>query len=461
MLSTVRARVTLIALAAMFATLSLGAVALLLVLRQSLVDEIDRTISNRALDIAFEIDVTNELDNAGFPGDPETFVGIIERPGDGPILDIHNDDEPDARELVGLLVGDPTTDGSIVIDTPGSASVSSITQTEGADNLRIVFTEVTEGSELVVVARTLDGVDRTVSQVRTIALIAVPLLSLLVAALVYLLTGRALRPVDRMRAEVDSITAGDLGRRVEGSGRPDEISRLAGTMNSMLARLESAQSRQRRFASDAAHELRSPLASMRAQLDVDLAHPETVEWERSASHVRGELDRTQRMVEDLLILARSEDGSSMAVGQGLVDLDDLVLAEASSLAVPESITLGTSQVSAASVRGNADHLRRVVNNLVANAVRHATTMVVVSVAEQNGRAIVVVDDDGAGVPAEDRERIFERFVRLDEARSRDAGGSGLGLALAREIAAAHGGSLAATENERGGARFVLDLPAAG
>ncbi len=461
MLATVRRRVTFIAFVATALTLTAAAIVLLVVLRRSLVDEVDSQIANRAIDAAVEIDFTNELDNAGFPNDPEVFLGIIERyPGEEPLLEIHNDDVPDVNEVLALL-GEDGFPGDIAWDEPGDGALPSVTLTEGVDNLRVVFTEVEAGSEIVVAARTLDGVDRTVGQVRTGALVVVPILTLLVSLLVYELTGRALRPVEGIRAEVETISGTDLARRVEVGSRPDEISRLAKTMNGMLERLESAQERQRRFAGDAAHELRSPLASMKANLEVDLAHPETADWNRSAAHLRNEVDRMQRMVEDLMLLARSDDGARPdPSAQRLVDLDDLVLTEAATLARPDGVAIGTSYVSAASVRGNPDHLRRVITNLLANAVRHASSMVVVTVAEQRGRAIVVVDDDGAGVAPEDRERVFERFVRLDEARTRDAGGSGLGLALAREVAQTHGGTLTVDANERGGARFVLDLPAA-
>lgn len=458
--ATVRGRVTFVAFVAMLLTLSAGAIVLLALLRQSLVNEIDRTITNRAFDVAAEIDVRNELDSAGFPNDPETFVGVIEQDADGPILEIHNDDQPSALELLSYVDGGVTGQKSFEFGKPGRASIQSISLTEGADNLRMVFAQVSTGDEIVVVARTLDGVDRTVGQVRATALATVPLLALLVSVLVYALTGRALRPVDRMRTEVDAITAGDLTRRVKGSRRADEVSRLALTMNSMLERLESAQDRQRRFASDAAHELRSPLASIRAQLDVDLAHPDIARWDHTVAHVRNEVERMQHMVDDLLIMARSEDGSHDLASRELVDLDDIVIAVVARLRPTSSVDIDTSGVSAATVRGIPGHLRRTVNNLLVNALRHAENTVSVSLTTEDNQAVVMVDDDGDGVRPEDRERIFERFVRLDEARSRDAGGSGLGLALGREIAVAHGGSLSASNNDAGGARFTLKLPSA-
>lgn len=460
MLSTVRRRVTLIALVATGLTLATAGFGLLTVLRSSLVDEVDTQISNRAFDIVVEIEVTNTLGNASFPNDPETFVGVIERfATEAPFLDVHNDDSPDVGEILNLTNIDARS-GSIELDAPANASLRSVTLTEGADNLRIVFTEVAPGEEVVVVARSLDGVDRTVERVRLGVLFAVPVLTLLVGLLVHALTGRALSPVEAIRSEVETISATDLSKRVPVGERPDEISRLALTMNEMLSRLEAAQDRQRRFTGDAAHELRSPLASMRAGLDVDIAHPETVDWNRSAQHLRNEVDRMQRTVEDLLLLARADGAERLSLASArLVDLDDIVLSTAATISVRDGVEVNTSKVSAAAVRGNADELQRLVNNLLANAIRHASSLVELSVGERDGRAFIIVDDDGDGIAPDDRERVFERFVRLDEARSRDAGGSGLGLALARELAVAHGGSLSADANSRGGARFVVDLPA--
>ncbi len=450
-MGTVRGRVTLVAFLVTLAALTAGALLFVSVLQQSLTDEIDRTISNRAWDVATGIDINNTLDSASFPSDPETFVGVIEAPFDAPLLDIHNDDVPDPVELIEVF-------DAVGFDEPVDAAIESITLTEGSDNLRIVFAAVESGDEIVAVARTLDGVDRLISTVRTQSVVVVPLLALLVAALVHLLTGRALRPVEAIRSEVETITASDLSSRVpEGTG-DDEIARLARTMNAMLGRVESSQVAQRRFASDAAHELRSPLASMRAQLDVDLAHPDRADWPATAQSVHGEVERMQLLVDDLLTLARSDAAQPAVTTAALVDLDDLVMVAGGHVVVPDHIRLDLSGVSAATTRGDSGQLQRVVTNVLANAMRHARSTVTVSVAELDGRAQVVVDDDGDGIAPEDRRRIFERFVRLDEARSRDAGGSGLGLALAREVAAGHGGTLVAEASDSGGARFVLDLP---
>ncbi len=464
MFRTVQGRLTGVALIATLLSLTIGAVVLLALLERSLVREVDQSIRNRAFDVSVEVDITNSLDPSSFPNDPETFVGIIEDPFGLPILDVHNDDEPSVEAL--LAIFDSIDEA---FDEPTNGSVESITLTEGSDNLRVVFMPVELGDELVVAARTLDGVDRTIAEARRFAVVSVSLLTLFVGGLVYLLAGRALQPVERMRSEVESISGGDLGRRLPlrnddvgtSESSQNEIDRLAITMNSMLGRLEESQEMQRRFTSDAAHELRTPLASMRAQLDVDLAHEATADYKATSKRMSAEVDRMQRLVDDLLGMARAENGSLDPARVGLVDLDDVVLAEISVLAPRVAVRIDTSAVSAASVRGNLDDLRRVVTNLLTNATRHAREQVVVSVYEEGGHSFVRVDDDGSGIPEADRDRVFERFVRLDEARNRDSGGSGLGLALSREIAALHEGDLIIETSSLGGARFVLRLPVAG
>jgi signal transduction histidine kinase len=471
----VRSRVALTALVVTLLALALAGFALLRVLHASLLDEVDTALLNRASDIADDIDINNELDAAGFPTDAESFVGIIEFPlgPNGadlpPIIEVHNDDAPDANQVMAVL-SDGRRGSDVQLDVALDASVPSLTATNGNDNMRMVATDVETGDELVVVARSVNSIDRTVASTRRFLFVAVPLLAGLVGLVTWSLAGRALAPVEAMRREVEEISGSDLGRRVPEPKADDEVARLSRTMNSMLERLDADQQRQQRFSSDAAHELRSPLASMAAQLDVDLAHPDQVDWQRTAAVLRSDTARLQRMVDDLLVLARpGADPAAAGTGHGLrpapqVDLDDLVLAEATRLRGTADgvsrITIDTSGVSAASTRGNADELRRVVDNLLANAVRHATTTVVVSLYEDDHSCHILVDDDGPGVPEAFRRTIFERFVRLDEARNRDTGGSGLGLAIVAEIIARHHGTVEASTSPQGGARFQVNLPKA-
>jgi signal transduction histidine kinase len=286
----------------------------------------------------------------------------------------------------------------------------------------------------------------------------------LVGALTWVLVGWALRPVDSIRSQVDEITGAALDRRVAEPTGQDEISRLARTMNAMLDRLQTSSDRQRRFVADASHELRSPLASSRAQLEVAVAHPETTNWSTTAAELLEENHRMERLVADLLFLAR-RDGFTEDPRVGPVDVDDLVLAEVSRVRDRGQVAVDISTVTAARVEGDQEQLGRVVRNLLENAERHAHSTTRVELHRQNGVVELVVADDGPGVPASDRERIFDRFHRLDDSRSRRDGGAGLGLAIAREIVTAHGGTIwadepgPATNGARPGARFVVRLPA--
>jgi signal transduction histidine kinase len=271
--------------------------------------------------------------------------------------------------------------------------------------------------------------------------------------------GRALRPVEDIRARVETISARRLDARVPQPATPEEVARLARTMNEMLGRLQRAVEEQRRFIADASHELRSPLARMRAELEVDAVHPGSADPAATAASVLDETVALQRLVDDLLLLARGDAGALEAAGWGPVDLDEVVDRVAGDLRAAGERRVDARGVRPAQVTGSPDQLRRVVANLLDNAVRHARDRIVVTLAElPGGRVELVVSDDGPGVPPADQERVFQRFTRLDDARSARDGGAGLGLAIARDIAERHGGTLT-LDPGRPGARFVLTLPA--
>ncbi|MFF3849436.1 sensor histidine kinase [Streptomyces sp. NPDC002328] len=285
----------------------------------------------------------------------------------------------------------------------------------------------------------------------TVMLIGFPLLLAVVAGVTWLVTRRALRPVEGIRREMAAITASaDLARRVPEPDTHDEVARLARTTNETLTALESAVERQRRFVADASHELRSPIASLRTQLEVGAAHPELLDVPGAVA----DTVRLQDLAADLLLLARLDAGERPA--ETRVDLAALVREEA---AHRTGVTVDAEPVEVAGSRGQ---LGRVLANLLDNARRHARAEVSVSVRRESRRegewAVVGVADDGEGVPEADRERVFERFVRLDAARSRDEGGAGLGLAIARDVAERHGGTLTVRQATAGGALFELRLP---
>jgi signal transduction histidine kinase len=287
-----------------------------------------------------------------------------------------------------------------------------------------------------------------------VLVIGVPLLVGLVAALTWWLAGRALRPVEAIRAEAAAITASTIHRRVPEPATDDEVGRLARTMNSMLDRLEESSLQQRRFGSDASHELRSPVASIRTQLEVALRRTDA-DWRAVAQKVLDEDQRLDEAVAELLELARAEEGAATEPTD--VDLDEVVLEETGRT---YRVPIDTHQVSAGRVRGSGAQLSRAVRNLLDNACRHAHAHVEVALEAVDDEVVLVVDDDGPGVPAEQRVRVFDRFTRLDEGRARDAGGVGLGLPMVRAIVERHSGTVTVDDAPIGGARFVVRLPAA-
>jgi len=457
---SVRARTTVIAVAVFTVAVAGAAVFLLAVLRATLVDELDTAVDSRAADIAAQIDVGNDVISLGAGIDADTLAVVFSV--DGGFYD-SSDETIDALELAEVFDA---------FDEPFDLSLPDLEFTEGSDRMRAVaifsdvapfadpdsvIVEVGDEDLITLVATSLDGVDRTVGRIRTGALILGPVLVALVGLLTWTLSGRALRPVEAIRTEVEAITSTDLDRRVPEPRGRDEIARLATTMNSMLDRLETSQNRQRRFVADASHELRSPLAAMQARLDVERRHPEP-DWPSIAESLQHDALRLQRLVDDLLLLARADD-DQIRSRQELVDLDDVVFAAIQSVTTGD-IAVDTSVVSAGLVVGDPDQLHRLAVNLVENAARHATSTVRIELVEQTGKVMMFVDDDGTGIAPEDRETVFDRFIRLDDARARSSGGSGLGLAICREIVDAHGGRILIGEAPIGGARIGVELPGA-
>lgn len=455
---SLRFRLAAIAALIMLLTAAALSVALLTTMRSALLREVDDANTNQALDYSENVLVLEDLEFERQPLDLETIFVVID--ATGTVL-TGNDDDIDPAEFVSQL-------DLAAVEFPDTAvsslSLSPTENTVGEQAMRAAWTSlVLEDSDTptwAIVAQSIADIERTTTVLRNGLLAAAPLLAAIVGLLTWWLTGRSLRPVDVMRQDVDRITSRSLNQRISLDAADDEISRLGETMNGMLDRLERGQQRQQQFVSDAAHELRTPLASMAAQLDVDAEHPTVADPHLTAQHLRSEVTRLQNMVEALLALARSDQSAGKSGSETLLDLDDLVVEAAQRIPRDDqSPQLVIDAETGAVVRGNSPALERIVENLVANALRHAATEVAVSVRVGVGPGVVVVvDDDGPGVPPEDRDQVFERFVRLDDARARDAGGSGLGLALSREIARTHAGTLTAEDNASGGGRFVLRLP---
>lgn len=367
----------------------------------------------------------------------------------------------DSRHRV--VASSPSVDGEppVVGLEPRPGQVLTVTSSslpigEGARYVVVARGATTpDGPVVVLVAQSLEAVQQSTSIVTGLLALGYPLVLLAVALTSYWLTGRALAPVEAIRRRVASIEGtAELGARVPVPGGGDEVARLAETMNSMLARLQVGSEAQRRFIGDASHELRSPLSTIRAAHEIGVLHPAVADWPTVSREVLSELDRVDRLVADMLLLARSDEhGLTLHVED--VDLDDLVRAEGERLAradLAEVVVLAPP----VRVRGDRHHLERALRNLSDNAARHARTRIELRLRVEREAAVLEVVDDGPGVPEADRDRVFERFVRLDESRARDSGGTGLGLPIARQIARAHRGDLVLADSQ-GGARFVLSI----
>jgi signal transduction histidine kinase len=314
--------------------------------------------------------------------------------------------------------------------------------------------ETPRGSLVLNVASPLGDLQRTVNRISNALLIFVPILVGLVGAMTWFMTGRALRPVSDITKRVQVISGSTLHERVPEPAVDDEIGELARTMNAMLDRLEAAVERQKRFVSDASHELRSPVASIKTQLETALLHPETTDWPAVASTLLAEDSRLELLVDNLLALARLDEGVRRTPVE--VDLDEVVFEQtARTFRVP----VDRSRVGAGRVVGVPQEFASVVRNLVDNATRHARSQVLVTLATVGPFVRLTVEDDGPGIAVSDRSRVFERFTRLEEGRTRDRGGSGLGLALCRRVVEASGGKIFIETSELGGASFVVELPA--
>jgi signal transduction histidine kinase len=320
---------------------------------------------------------------------------------------------------------------------------------------RILATGVAtaDGDRIVLVAESMDAVDDSTEAILTALLLGLPILAVAVGFATFLFVGRTLRPVEAMRRQAATITAQNLHARLPLPAADDEIAAFATTMNTMLDRIEASAAAQRLFVADASHELRSPLTTVRANADLLLGADLQEKPARSVERIRAESARMSRLVEDLLLLARVDDQQAPARRED-VDLDDLVFAERERVAIeyPQLRIEGT--VSPVRVTGDRDQLTRVLRNLVDNTVRHARCRVTISLAAQVGQGEIVVGNDGPPIPAADRERIFDRFVRLDDSRSRDGGGAGLGLAIARDIVTTHQGALTVDSLSEGAAMRV-------
>ncbi|GIG59653.1 two-component sensor histidine kinase [Longispora fulva] len=315
------------------------------------------------------------------------------------------------------------------------------------------------GAETVLVAQSLYPIHEAVESEVTLLAAGYPILLLLVGAATAVFVGRSLRPVEAVRRQVALITDRHLHARVPVPGPRDEIRHLAETMNAMLDRLEVASRAQRRFVADASHELRSPLSTITLGLELlDTPPPGGVD-PGTVALLRGEAARLESLVADLLLLARADE-RGLSPRWADVDLDDLMDSERTRLRALPGLTVN-ARIDPVRVRGDRDQIARAIRNITDNAARHARHAVGLRLWRVGADARIEVTDDGPGIAVADRDRVFGRFVRLEDSRQRVSGGTGLGLAIVAEIVAGHGGTVSVGEAEGGGTAVVMSLPVVG
>jgi signal transduction histidine kinase len=442
---SLRGRLVLFSVLALTAGLALGGVLLVGVLNFALLRAVNTEALETARGVAKLVDQKSLSERIEV--NPAMQVQVID--SSGRILAL----SPGADRLTPMLYDDELrnlADGQ-VREIPGSR----IGMSGGEARVVMVTAGPPTDPVRVLVARSTNDLSQGVHILRLALLVTFPLLIALLAVVLWRVLGAVLHPVDALRAGAEEITGGTREGRLPVPESRDEIHRLAVTLNGMLHRLESARVRQRAFVADAAHELRSPLTNMRTELEVAQRLPDT-DWPALSHDLLTDVDRLSRLVDDLLLLARADDGGGRAVAAPFrsVDLGALVGDVADRYPTVKYVRPAAPM----EVTGEPDALGRVVANLLDNAVRHAKSQVSVQVTANGTHRLITVTDDGPGIPAADRERVFDRFTRLDDARARDAGGSGLGLAIVRELTRRHGGTVSLGDAAPG-LRVDVRLPA--
>jgi signal transduction histidine kinase len=441
---SLRGRATVLGTLLFTVVLVVGSVLLLSTLETRLTnssDQVSRTRLADLLDLASSGDLPPVLRNV----DDNGMAQVVDSSGD-------------------VAAASPNLEGSgAVAHVPASASPTVRTfdapDDEETETYRVwsATGPSPHGTVTVYVGSSLESVAEASAALRRALWVGVPVVTLTLGIVIWLLLGRALGRLDRIRAEVDRISAENLDTRVAGDGVDDEVGRLAATMNAMLGRLDAAAQQQRDFVADVSHDLQSPLAAQRVAIELAIADPTGVDPARLRADVLGPTANMERLVRDLLALASLD--ADQAARPSFVDLDALVLEEATRARVVTEVRIRTDQVSAAPTYADPDDVRRIVRNLIENAIAHASTTVDLVVVIDGERARLDVIDDGPGIPIDRRERIFDRFYRAEASRPRGSG-SGLGLAIARGLAERNAGRLDVVDSSTGAhLRLLLPMPA--
>jgi signal transduction histidine kinase len=435
---SVRFRVTTIASVFVLLVTAVGSVVIVAMIAHTINQSLIDSAQQDAAAIAAQLERGVSPAAAATTGRNDVVVQLL-----GPDGQVVASDRP-ARLKVPLRTTPGVTESAVV---PGLRDSFTLVARRSAGSDRVA---------LIIVGRSTEQRNETRAEAAGILAVAVPLVVLALSLILWISIGRALRPVDVMRQEADEITGAQLRRRLAVPPGDDEIPRLALTLNEMLDRIDEGQRLQRQFVSDASHELRSPLAVIRQAAEIARAYPGRIPPEDLAQDVLAESERLEELVASLLLLARLE-GEDLGARE-TVDLDDVVLAEVARARERCRVEIDARGVGAGRTRGSSVLLGQVVRNLLDNACRHAASAVTVALDEEDDVVELEVTDDGAGIAPDDRDRVFDRFVRLDDARARDDGGSGLGLAIVRKIVDTCGGSVQIDEAPSGGARFTVRLP---
>jgi signal transduction histidine kinase len=438
----IRFRITIVAALAVLVVLVVTSVGLVRLQERSLVQSLDEGLEQGAGNVEEAIAAGGLPDAVVGFGDDDTTIQVVD--GDGRVLAATANTE-----------GRPAPEGPAPLGGQRIATTGDHPYDEGDFRVLTRVVATSDGPLLLYVSAPTDDIAESIDTLTASLTLAVPFVVVVLATLIWILVGRTLRPVEDIRAEVSTINASDLSRRVPEPATNDEIARLAHTMNAMLERVEGAVDRQRRFVADASHELRTPLTRMRSELEVDLAHPGDADAVATHRSVLEEATALEHLIDDLLLLARSDAAAAPMRLDQLIDLDDLVHRCADSLD-GDRLSVDATDLRPVQVRGNRSQLARAVGNVVDNAARYAESVITLRLSEADGEAVLTIVDDGPGIPPSDAERVFERFTRLDDSRTATTGGAGLGLAIARDIVTRHGGSISIDPGD--GARVTIRLP---
>jgi signal transduction histidine kinase len=449
LLPSVRARSAVAAVLVVAFALGAGAGLLYWVLQRSLLANLDQAATVRAQEVVTRLETRGpdgmdaELKGSDRHGQQVQVVSP-----EGQVV-ANSDSRPGQEALTGLR----PAPGQVVREDAGLLKILDEERPFLALTRGVRYGD---GNWTVIVISFTEGQRESVKTVLKLLLVGFPGVLLVVGVAIWMLIGRALDPVERIRRRVAGIGATRLDERVPVPQTRDEIALLAITMNRMLDRLQASQQAQRQFVSDASHELRSPLATLSATLEVADADVSGRAWRDLRGVMVAETARMGTLVENLLLLARADD-QGLQITPVDVDLDDLLEQEARRLRLSCDLNVSTA-IEPVRVQGDLLKLSQALRNLVDNASRYAVTSVRLSLVRAGASAVLTVDDDGPGIPAQERQRVFARFVRLDESRDRASGGAGLGLPIVREVILGHHGAVAVTESPEGGCRVIVQLP---